>query len=94
MSPARRLNHPATRQWVEYYEVDSESRPDTTYIVAKSAKGLWGCSCPRWIYHRENCKHIKHVLEQISRNVAVPVVTPTPAQIKKIVSRFSLVEID
>ena len=94
MSPAKRLNHPANRQWKEFYQVDSESRPGVSYTVAMSIKGTWGCSCPRWIFKRENCKHIRHVIDQIGLHVELPVIAPTPAQIKRIASRFSLVETD
>jgi hypothetical protein len=30
----------------------------TEYTVAQDASGQFGCSCPRWKFKREQCKHI------------------------------------
>lgn len=47
--------------WVEFYSVPSSRDPEKPWIVSRKASGEWGCSCPRWIYHREPCKHIQAV---------------------------------
>lgn len=50
-------------------EFPSESNPDKTYKVSHdNSNGIYTCSCPRWIFKRENlpdghCKHIKAFLE-------------------------------
>ncbi len=54
-------DHPHNTTWAEFYECPSASDPTRTYVVSKSYTGTWGCSCPRWIFARENCKHIKQV---------------------------------
>ncbi len=46
--------------WVERWLVDSRHGLHR-YVVARSATGAWGCSCPRWIYHREQCWHIRAI---------------------------------
>lgn len=47
--------------WKTKYKVKSSSNPKKEYTVSKSRDGKWGCSCPGWIYHRKNCKHIRAV---------------------------------
>lgn len=44
--------------WIEKHEVQGKHG---TYVVSKSDTGEWGCSCPVWKFHREECKHIKFV---------------------------------
>ena len=46
---------------MQYYAVESDSVKGKYYTVAKTDEGEWGCSCPRWIYHREKCKHIRKI---------------------------------
>jgi hypothetical protein len=84
--------------WSELWEVQSDSRP-ASYVVAKDRQGRWGCSCPAWIFHtpRRDCKHIRHVVAQVARNVQARTMTEAevaskPA-IKKALSRFALIEV-
>ena len=100
MLPAIKItDHNSNVNWVEFYEVQSERRPGVAYVVAKSRKGTWECSCPAWIYQRGqhgDCKHIRHLLNQIDRNVQPANYLKsilTPEKIQKIVSRFSLIEV-
>jgi hypothetical protein len=85
--------------WLIYVEVERECLPGVACVVAKSRKGTWGCSCPAWIYQRGqhgDCKHIRHVLSQIDRNIHIaPYLKSilTPEKIQKIVNRFSLIEV-
>jgi hypothetical protein len=46
------------RQWV----VPSDSDPDKTYKVSLTHEYEFQCSCPRWIFKREICKHIQDVI--------------------------------
>jgi hypothetical protein len=48
-------------RWIARWEVASFSDPDKKYIVAVDRNGGFACSCPRWVYKREECKHIKFV---------------------------------
>lgn len=103
-APIKIEDHPPSRTWVEFYEVQSESRPGVAYVVAKKNDGTWGCDCPAWIFHRGqkgNCKHIRHVLQYIQVGEVLSIFKPPAAQriitkekLQKALSRFSLVEVD
>ena len=41
----------------ETWTVKSETYPDKTYTVTKKDDG-YSCSCPNWVYRRNQCKHI------------------------------------
>jgi hypothetical protein len=92
-------DHPYSSKWSEYWAVQSESRPDVTYVVAKARKdGTWACSCPRWIYKRENCKHITRAVSKarlVESNHLVGEVRldAMPEKVRKAISRFSLIEL-
>jgi len=45
-------------RWVKRWEVQGTNR---TWIVALDKNGNWGCSCPVWVYKRQECHHIKLV---------------------------------
>lgn len=45
------------KQWAVPSDVD----PDKTYKVSLTFDGEYKCSCPRWIFKREQCKHIRDV---------------------------------
>lgn len=50
--------------WIKKWNVIGST--GNTYVVALSDTGVWGCSCPRWKFRREECKHIiqiKHSVE-------------------------------
>jgi hypothetical protein len=47
-------------KWVDQWHVTSRSS-GKVYTVSLADDGTWGCSCPRWIFAREDCKHIKEV---------------------------------
>lgn len=48
-------------KWVEKWKVPSASS-DRIYTVSLADDGTtWGCSCPRWKFHREQCHHIQEV---------------------------------
>jgi len=42
------------------WEVPSDSQPDKKYVVS-IRNGEWQCSCPVWIYRRQECKHIRRM---------------------------------
>jgi hypothetical protein len=52
---------PTSGPWVARYSVPRSSGAGA-WTVAKDAKGAWGCSCPRWRFKREQCKHIETVI--------------------------------
>jgi len=86
-------------KWHELWEVPSESRPDVSYVIGKTIKAEWGCSCPQWTFHtpRRDCKHIVHVKNQVARNLYTKTYTEfevmAKPSIQKAVSRFALVEV-
>ncbi len=101
MQATKLTNYDGKAGWSDYWSVTSDSNPDRSYIVAKHVKNGWGCSCPRWIYHREECKHINVILRLIHMNDLLSTKPPTRPMteremiaVKKVASRFSLVEID
>ena len=74
-------------KWVQRWEVPSDSRPDTSYVVAMDANGNYACSCPRWKFHRadlpnQECKHIEYVKYGMGTTPIIPTQRPViqPAQ--------------
>jgi hypothetical protein len=51
---------PPADRWIQRYSVP-RSTGDGTWTVAQAKIGTWGCSCPRWKFKREQCKHIQEV---------------------------------
>lgn len=47
-------------RWIKRWEVPKSSG-DGVWIVAIDKQGNYGCSCPRWKFHREECHHIHQV---------------------------------
>lgn len=100
LEPIREIvDHPKTGKWSTFYECPSTSRADESYIVATNESEEWGCSCPRWKFHREDCKHIRSVrlflvFAQERGEKLIPVkLDSLPQKAQKAVSRFSLVEV-
>ena len=85
----------STAKWVARWQVASESNPNKSYVVARTADDEYACSCPVWIFQRKTCKHIRHVIGNqsvFSHAVSVPQsVDGKPVSLKEI-SRFSLLE--
>ncbi len=58
-----------SQKWVKKWTVESWSMTrgrneyDRVYTVSLSFDGEWGCSCPRWKFKREECKHIREIKE-------------------------------
>jgi len=56
---------PDSTQWINRFEIESESS-NRVYIVAQRANlSEWGCSCPGWKRFR-HCKHLNSVMPLIS----------------------------
>jgi predicted nucleic acid-binding Zn finger protein len=93
----QRVRDHETSVWVECYLVPSQSDPNRSYVVSKKRDGTWACSCPRWIFKREDCKHI-HELKWYLSSTTTPVPTieyiEVPEKLRKQLSRFALVEVD
>lgn len=51
------LPPPRRGRWVARWCVESDDL-DHEYTVSIDAAGEYGCSCPRWKFKREQCKHI------------------------------------
>jgi len=48
---------PDNRDWINRFEIESETS-DRIYIIAQHGeKRHWGCSCPGW-RTRRSCKHL------------------------------------
>jgi hypothetical protein len=91
-----KLNLPKTSKWAEYWAVQSASRPEVEYIIAKAHDGAFGCSCPRWKFKREFCKHIQQVQAfELIDPMEPKIIELSPARvanIEKALSRFSFLE--
>lgn len=74
-------------KWVMRWSVPSSSDPTKSYTVAKTETGEWGCSCPRWIFHRKVCKHIQKIAGGVkaTQGQAVPTEQQT-ASLKELTS--------
>ena len=51
------------KEEVQTWDVQSESDPNTKYVVKKGTKG-WECSCPSFQFRGGTCKHIESVKEK------------------------------
>lgn len=51
---------PPTDHWIARYSIP-RSTGTGTWTVAQHKNGSWGCSCPRYRFKREQCKHIDEV---------------------------------
>jgi hypothetical protein len=94
------IDHPINARWQKFYECPSESRKDTSYVVASNTStDEWGCSCPRWIFKRAECKHIRSVklflvfANERKETIISVKVAQMPQKTQKAVSRFSMVEV-
>lgn len=47
-------------RWVKRWYIP-KSKGDGTWTVAIDRAGVWGCSCPAWVFHRIECKHIREI---------------------------------
>lgn len=88
-----KLNAEPKGRWVEFYSAPSHSNPDTTYVVAKDKNGEWGCSCPRWIFHRDHCKHIRAVEIHRQRGLATIELSTLTHKQKKALWRITRIEV-
>jgi hypothetical protein len=61
-------------RWVKSWMVESSTRKNK-YTVSYGDDGSWGCSCPSWKYHRNECKHIREIIGLFGRH---PSVTESP----------------
>jgi hypothetical protein len=49
------------RTYLKQWTIPSDNDPDKTYKVSLTPEYEFQCSCPRWIFKRELCKHIQDV---------------------------------
>lgn len=57
---------PDTAQWINRFEIESQTS-NRVYTVAQRANlSEWGCSCMGWKRYRQ-CKHLKSVMPLISQ---------------------------
>lgn len=68
------------------------------YIVILKTDGTYACGCPRWCTHvpREDCKHIRSLKATLAR-MTIEISEPRvldPEKIRKMLSRFALVEVE
>ena len=99
MSPVQLPNHyNKSRQYEKFWEVESESNPNRAYIVSLKTDGTYACGCPRWTttVPRQDCKHIRSLKAMLKYSI-VEISEPrvlTSEKVRKMMSRFALVEIE
>jgi hypothetical protein len=54
--------------WIERWEVQGNTG---TYVVARKVDGSYGCSCPRWKFHKAPKQDCKHILAMLLLTVPV-----------------------
>ena len=57
---------PDSKQWINRFEIRSESSNRLYIIAQKADKSGWGCSCPAWITRRK-CKHLTSIMPLIQQ---------------------------
>lgn len=51
---------PDNKQWVNRFEILSETSNRIYVVAQRRTTGEWGCSCPGWRAHR-HCKHLRAI---------------------------------
>ena len=54
------------KETVKCWYVESWSNPNKKYKVCQLSDGSFSCSCPAWVYRRQECKHIQQVKHQLA----------------------------
>lgn len=52
--------------YIKKWQVPSESNGNI-YIVSLTDENTFACSCPAWIYRRQECKHIQRLKRALSQ---------------------------
>lgn len=72
--------------YIKKWRVPSESNGNI-YIVSLTDKNTFACSCPAWIYRRQECKHIQRLKMALSEKKTDKVLTALETnEIKQIYS--------
>lgn len=56
---------PDTTQWINRFEIESESSNRVYVVAQRSNLAEWGCSCPAW-KTRRTCKHLNSIKPLLS----------------------------
>ena len=60
-------------KWIKKWTVAGETQDR---IVSLAESGEYGCSCPRWIFRREQCHHIQYVRDHPEFAANAPPILP------------------
>lgn len=52
--------------YIKQWDVQSFTRANVTYKISMDENGNFACSCPQWVYHHKECKHIELIKENLS----------------------------
>lgn len=55
-------------QYIKKWNILSETDENKTYVVSLTDKNTFACSCPIWIFRRQECKHIARVKQELENN--------------------------
>lgn len=53
------------KSYLKQWGVPSDTNPEKTYKVSLTPDFEFQCSCPRWVFKRETCKHIQDVISGV-----------------------------
>lgn len=54
--------------YIKKWEIPSEKDSNKFYTVSLTDKNTFACSCPIWIFKRQECKHIQRVKKALENN--------------------------
>lgn len=67
--------------YIKKWEISSEKDSNKVYIVSLTDKNTFACSCPIWIYKRQECKHIQRVKRALDNNEGITDIKLNPLKI-------------
>jgi len=53
------------KEYARQWDIPSDSEEGKTYKVSLTMDGELQCSCPRWVFKRELCKHIEDAVSGV-----------------------------
>jgi len=53
------------KEYARQWDIPSDSEEGKTYKVSLTMEGELQCSCPRWVFKRELCKHIEDAVSGV-----------------------------
>lgn len=68
-------------KYLKKWQIPSENDENKTYTVSLTDKNTFACSCPVWIFRRQECKHIARVKRAVENNEDISEIKLNPLHI-------------